>query len=117
MSEEISEIEKAIKEKIKDETQRSIEGIAAQADEAIHRINGVYASCLSTLEQLKLVDSDLFKFFWKTKGNVKVVEIEPRFGGSLSLQTPDGHISTNINISEKKKYRVVVIVTEVEGQK
>lgn len=112
---EISEIEKTIKVKLEEERYKSINEINNVVLSGVERVNGVYASCIKTLEQLKLVDSDLFKFFWKTKGNVKVLEYIPMYDCGLGLHLAEGSKALDIMLSGKKHYRIIVMVTEIEG--
>lgn len=114
---EASEIEKTIKAKIEEERRRGVSEIVDKSTDAVNRLNGVYISCMKTLEQLKLVDSDLFKFFWKTKGNVKVIEYTPNYDCGIGLVLAEGSKALDIILHGKKSYRIVVLVTEVEEKK
>ncbi len=112
---EISEIEKTIKERIELERNRSINELNNTAHSAAERINGVYTSCMKTLEQLGLVDSDLFKYFWKTKGNIKVIEHEQKYNGYLAVDFGEGRSTfTEVQLQGERKYRTIIMITEIE---
>lgn len=114
-STEISEIEKTIKAKIEEERKRSVSEIIDKSNDAVIRLNNVYTSCMKRLEQLKLVDSDLFKFFWKTKGNIKVTEYKAINSTRLVHNTQDLYnILPDMSLVEGAKYRIIVMVTEAE---
>lgn len=115
-----SEIEKIIKEKIDEETQKSIaqleELIANQTQQAIERINNVYASAISTLKRLELTDATIFDFFQKTNGNIRVFEIENRWGGPLEVSNQNGVIDNcnPIRLKENTKYKIILMAIKVE---
>lgn len=89
MTTEVSKIESIIKGKIDDETQKSIaqlkEQIETETQQAVERINNVYASAINTLRQLELTDATIFDFFQKTNGNIRVYETRNDFPGQLTV--------------------------------
>jgi len=118
---EVSKIESIIKEKIDDETQKSIaqlkEQIDSQTQQAIERINNVYASAINTLRQLELTDATIFEFFQKTNGNIRVHEIEVTCSGSLEIDLPCGRRVTErnpINLDKNAKYKIILMAMKME---
>lgn len=115
-----SEIEKIIKEKIDEETQKSIaqlnEQIESQTQQAIERINNVYASAISTLRKLELTDATIFDFFQKTNGNIRVYEIQNRWEGRLDVSKQDGTIQDRnpIRLQDNTNYKIILMAIKVE---
>ncbi len=125
MTTEVSEIERIIKEKIDDETQKSIaqlkERIETETQQAIERINNVYASAINALRQLELTDATIFDFFQKTNGNIRVHEIEINYPGTLGIELPDGNRLNERNPiyldrmeGKKAKYKIIVMAIKVK---
>ena len=121
MTTEVSKIESIIKEKIDDETQKSIaqlkEQIESQTQQAIERINNVYASAIHTLRQLELTDATIFEFFQKTNGNIRVHEIENDYPGRVGIELPNGqriNERSPIYLDKKVKYKIILMAIEVK---
>ncbi len=115
-----SEIEKIIKEKIDEETQKSIsqlkESIETETRHAIERINNIYASCISTLRQLELTDATIFDFFQKTNGNIRVIEVDNKWYGDLEVRCSSQGIENRnpIKLNQDTKYKIIVMAIEVK---
>lgn len=127
MTTEVSKIESIIKGKIDDETQKSIaqlkEQIESQTQQAVERINNVYASAINTLKQLELTDATIFEFFQKTDGNIRVHEIEINYPGTLGIELPNGQRIDQRNMNErnpiyleKAKYKIILMAMKMEGK-
>ena len=123
MTTEVSKIESIIKEKIEDETQKSIaqlkERIETETQQAIERINNVYASAINTLRQLELTDATIFEFFQKTNGNIRVHEIEVTCSGMMLIELPCGKRLNERNpiyLNENAKYKIIVMAMKMEGK-
>ena len=122
MTTEVSKIESIIKEKIDDETQKSIaqlkERIDSQTQQAIERINNVYASAINTLRQLELTDATIFDFFQKTNGNIRVYETRNDFPGQLTVYSSGINFDARnpINLNKNTKYKIILMAIEV-GEK
>jgi len=123
MTTEVSKIESIIKGKIDDETQKSIaqlkEQIETETQQAVERINNVYASAINTLRQLELTDATIFDFFQKTNGNIRVYE-ETRndFPGQLTVYSSGINFDARnpINLNKNTKYKIILMAIEV-GEK
>lgn len=122
---EVSKIESIIKGKIDDETQKSIaqlkEQIESQTQQAVERINNVYASAINTLRQLELTDATIFEFFQKTNGNIRVHEIEINYPGTLGIELPNGQrlnerspIYLDRMEGKKAKYKIILMAIKVK---
>jgi hypothetical protein len=121
MTTEVSKIESIIKEKIDDETQKSIvqlkEQIESQTQQAVERINNVYASAINALRQLELTDATIFDFFQKTNGNIRVHEIENDCPGMVNIDLPCGkriNERSPIYLDKKVKYKIILMAIEVK---
>lgn len=125
MTTEVSKIESIIKGKIDDETQKSIaqlkEQIESQTQQAVERINNVYASAINTLKQLELTDATIFEFFQKTNGNIRVHEIEVDYPGTLGIELPNGQrlnerspIYLDRMEGKKAKYKIILMAIKVK---
>lgn len=120
MTTEVSKIESIIKEKIDDETQKSIaqikEQIESQTQQAVERINNVYTSAINTLKQLELTDATIFDFFQKTDGNIRVHEIEVDYPGRVGIELPDGqriNERNSIYLDKKGKYKIILMAIKI----
>lgn len=122
MAPEVSEIEKTIKKNIDEELKRSTAELqdlmAAETQEAVDRINGVYISAINTLRQLKLADAGIFDFFQKTGGNIRVYDELIAFGGSLDIRLPTGVVDpkNSIHLKDKTKYKIIVMAMEMKEE-
>ncbi len=114
---EISKIEETIKGKINEETQQSItqlkEHIERETEDAVARINNVYASMINALRQLKLTDATIFDFFQKTNGNIRVYEYKNEFR-DISIEVtiagrPLSDFRNDIRLHENSKYKIILM--------
>lgn len=125
MDSKVSEIENTIKKNIDEELQRSTAELKELMDkktqEAVDRINGVYASAINTLKQLELTDATIFDFFQKTGGNIRVYEKLNDFGGPLDIRLSNsGYFDNLIQLKKNTKYKIIVMAMEIKeeaGQK
>lgn len=124
MGSTVSEIENTIKNNIDEELKRSTaklqELINRETQEAVDRINGVYASSINTLRQLELTDAGIFDFFQKTGGNIRVHEEFNEWDGYLNIELPNrGAIFRNnnpIRLNGKTKYKIIVMAMEIKDE-
>ncbi|MBA4323418.1 MAG: hypothetical protein C0408_11435 [Odoribacter sp.] len=120
MTTEVSKIESIIKGKLDDETQKSIaqlkEQIESQTQQAVERINNIYASAINTLRQLELTDATIFEFFQKTNGNIRVHEIEINYMGYVGIEFSNQRINERnpIYLDKKAKYKIILMAIEVK---
>lgn len=118
----ISEIENIIKARIEEETERSTAELTQETErllkQGIERINNVYGSAVKTLEQLELTDATIFDFFQKTNGNIRVFEIENKWGGPLEVSNQNGRLDDRnpIRLKDNTNYKIILMAIEV-GEK
>ena len=103
------------------------ESIDRELKEAIDKINNVYTSALTTLQKLEIADATLFDFFEKTQGNIRIYENVAGYDrAKLNLERNGIRLGYNkygeevippIELSEKKKYKVIVMAMELKEEK
>lgn len=120
----VSEIEGIIRNKLEEETKKSIDQLVArmaeETQQAIDRINGVYSSAIGTLEKLELTDATIFDFFQKTNGNIRVEEFDSNWRSTLIVNTDHGDsmiYKNPIFLKEKTRYKIIVMTIEQPVEK
>ena len=72
----MSEIEKIIRNNLKDELNKQIHNLEHNYNVGINELKETYNNLLSTLNQLELTDATLFDFFEKTDGNIRIKTLD-----------------------------------------
>jgi len=128
---EVEKVKKIVQRDLEIEASRLTSNIQASIDrnlkEAIDKINNVYTSALTTLRKLEIADATLFDFFEKTQGNIRIYENVAGYDrAKLNLECNGIRLGYNeygkevippIELSERKKYKVIVMAMEMKEEK
>ncbi len=121
MTEDSSKIVKIVQERIKESVESEKKAIreecARLGDNAVARINGVFASIQHTILELDIKETSMLEFYSKAGGRVRTVEIENShrdYENKLYMEC-DGKLlnyQDPIIIKPGKKYKLLLMAIE-----